>query len=309
MERRTRLLACLLLVLSFLASTAPDAFAQEDDAAEVGLTHDDPQPSPLGLAVRGTNGDEVVVQAVAPRDGNGPRVWVTARGKNGSVKYSAPADLSDEGIRSNLSRYGRIDLRWVPNGRVREVRVRCRSAGLFRKFFDAGAYVGSLRFKAGGGFTHLHLHRVAWRRSWYGVWNTCPLGVSEGYPGPGVIFEAGRRGNIFSPIHMFVVKPEAGARVSYNLRDFRIEHGIKITRSAFVSGGSKTLTVASDWATGQIRPPAPFYGTATFERIKKAKGRLTGDLGVEFLDHTKIGLTGEGFEAVMHSGYYELHEL
>jgi hypothetical protein len=311
MRRRTHLLGGLLLVLSFLASTAPGAFAQEDVAVEVGLTHDDPSPSPHGLAVRGTNGDEVVVQAVAPMDGNGPRVWVTANGKDGSVKYSAPADLSNEGIRSNLGRYGRIDLRWVPNGRVREVRVRCRSVGLrvSKKFFDAGAYVGTFWFRGGGGFTNVHLHRVAWRRSWYGVGNSCPRGIiSEGYPGPGVILEAGKRGNIFSPIHMFVVKPEAGARVSYNLSDFRIEHGIKITRSAFVSGGAKTLTVSSDWATGQITPPAPFYGTASFERVKKAMGRLTGDLRVEFLDHTKLKLTGDRFEAVLHSGYYELLE-
>ena len=310
MRPRTRLLGGLLLLLSFLASTAPGAFAQKVVATEVGLTRDDPQASPLGLGVRGTNGDEVIAQAVPPTDGNGPRVWVTATGKNGSVKYSAPADLSNEGIRSNLGRYERIDLRWVPNGRVREVRVRCRSVGLSKKFFDAGAYVGTFRFRGGGGFTNVHLHRVAWRRSWYGVGNLCPRGIiSEGYPGPGAILEAGRRGNIFSPIHMFVVKPEAGARVSYNLSDFRIEHGIKITRSAFVSGGTKTLTVASDWATGQITPPAPFYGMASFERVKKAKGRLTGDLGVEFLDHTKLRLTGDRFEAVLHSGYYELHEL
>jgi hypothetical protein len=300
----------LLLMVIFSSITAPEAFAQEDVAAEVGLTHEDPRPSPLGLAVRGINGDEVVVQAVAPTDGNGPRIWVTATGKNGSVKYSAPADLSHEGIRSNLGRYGRIDLGWVPNGRVREVRVRCRSVGLSKKFFDAGAYVGTFRFRAGGGFTSVHLHRVAWRRSWYGIGNSCPRGfISEGYPGPGVILEAGRRGNIFSPIHMFVVKPEAGARVSYNLSDFRIEHGIKITRSAFVSGGTKTLTVASGWATAHISPPAPFYGTASFERVKKAKGRLTGDLGVEFLDHTKLRLTGGRFEALLHSGYYELGEL
>ena len=112
-----------------------------------------------------------------------------------------------------------------------------------------------------------------------------------------------------SPVHLFVVKPEAGAKVSYDLRDFRIEDGSKITRSAFVAGATRTLTVAPDWATGQISPPAPFYGTATFERIKKAKGRLTGDLGVEFPDHTKLRLTGDGFEAVLHSGYYESGEL
>jgi hypothetical protein len=300
-----------LAVISALAlAFAPAASARNAVEGEVGLSHDDPRPSPLGLAVRGTNGDEVVVQAVAPTDGNGPRVWVTATGTNGSVKYSAPADLSHEGIRSNLGRYGRINLRWVPNGRVREVRMRCRSAGLYERFFDAGAYVGAFRFRGGGGFTNLHLHRVAWRRSWYGVGNTCPRGfISEGYPGPGAILEAGRRGNIFFPIHMFVVKPEAGARVSYNLSDFRIEHGIKITRSAFVSGGTMTLIVASDWATGQISPPAPFFGTGVFERTEHAKGTWTGDLGVEFPDSTKLKLAGDAFEATLHSGYYQLHQL
>ncbi|MFT3864505.1 MAG: hypothetical protein QM729_09555 [Solirubrobacterales bacterium] len=298
----------LFAILCLSAFAAPCAFGRTAATTEVGLTRADPAPSPLGLPVRGSNGDEVVVQSVAPRDGNGSRVWITASGKHGSVKYSAPANLSREGIRSNLGKYGRIDLRWVPNGRIREVRVKCQ-AGIAKKFFAAGAYVGTFRFRGGGGFTSVRLHRIAWRRNWYGVGNSCPFGVSEGFPGPGVILEAGRRGNVFSPIHLFVVKPEAGARVSYNLRDFRIEDGIKVTRSAFVSGGTKTLTVTPNWMTGQITPPAPFFGTGTFERTEDAKGTWTGNLGVEFPDNTKLRLTGDAFEAILHSGYYQLHQL
>jgi hypothetical protein len=303
-----RLLSLLIVLLVVPVSAAPCAFARGAAEAEAGLRHDEPQPSPLGLAVRGSNGYGIAVAAVPPTHGNGSRVWVTAYGEGGSVKYSAPANLSGEGIRSSLGRYGRIDLRWVPNGRVREIRVKCR-AGVFKKFFDAGAYVGALRFRAGGGFTSVRLHRIAWRRSWYGVGSSCPLGVSEGFPGPGAILEAGRRGDLFSPIHMFVVKPEAGARVSYNVRDFRIEDGIKVTRSAFVSGGTETLTVATDWATGTISPPAPFFGSGVFERTEDAKGTWTGDLGVVFPDHTQLSLAGGGFEAILHSGYYQLHQL
>jgi hypothetical protein len=306
MRRPLTLILVVLAAATVLASAAPCAVARRAGGTEAGLRHTDPMPSPLGLAVRGSDGGEIDVEAVLPRDGNGPRVWVTASTASGSVKYSAPADLTDEAIRSNLGRYGRINLRWVPDGRVREVRVRCRT-GVYKRFYDAGAYVGTLRFRAGGGFTSVRLHRIAWRRSWYG--GTCPSDVSEGFPGPGVILEAGRSGNLFSPIHMFVVKPEAGARVSYDLSDFRIEDGIKLTRTAFASGAPKTLTVGPDWASGTISPPAPFFGSGLFERTEKAKGTWTGDLGVEFPDHTRLSLAGPGFEAILHSGYYELHQL
>jgi hypothetical protein len=306
MHRPLPLAMALFLGFALAAAAASSAIAGSVEPGS-GLTHSDPRTSPLGLATRGSNGDEVIVQAVAPMDGNGPRVWVTASGKNGSVKYSAPANLSHEGIRSDLGRYGRIDLRWVPNGGVREVREKCRTS-LSKEFFAAGAYVGIFRFRGGGGFTSVRLHRIDWRRSWYGAGNSCPSTISEGFPGPGAILEAGRRGNIFSPIHMFVVKPEAGAQVSYNLRDFRIEDGIKVTRYAFVFGGTKTLTVAADWATGQINPPAPFFGTGIFERTEHGKGTWTGDLGVEFPDHTKLNLTGDAFEAILHGGYYQVHQ-
>lgn len=289
-----RLTILVLLLVGMVLSSSPGAYAAAPPEEEVGTTATDPYASPFGLTVRSSNGYYLSVNSA-----RGHRVEVEASGPDGSITYTAPGIVTDGGIHANLGKYGQIDMHWVPNGRVREVREKCHYKGVKKHFYDAGSYVGVLRFRGGGGFTSVHLHRVAWRRSWYSALGACGYSLSTGEPGAGIVIEAGERGHISTPVHFFVYKPHRGAKVEYSAHSNQKTGRITITRHAFVDGGTHSLTAAGEYpsVTATISPPAPFYGTATFEPSGPEKGTLTGTVGVEFPDHTKVALAGKDFEA------------
>jgi hypothetical protein len=292
-----RLTILVLILVGMVLASSPGARAEAPPEEEVGTTASDPYASPFGLAVRSSNGYSLSVNTTAKVH----RVEVEAAGPAGSVTYTAPGSISDAGIHANLGAYGRVDMHWVPNGRVREVRLKCRSKGVITHFYDAGSYEGTLRFRGGGGFTSVNMHRVAWRRSWYSAAYACGFSLSTGEPGAGVVIEAGERGHISTPVHFLVYRPHRGAKVEYSAHSDQKTGRIKITRHAFADGGTHSLTVAAanGTTTATIAPPGPFYGAATFERASGSKGTLTGELGVEFPDHTKVALAGKGFEAAL----------
>jgi hypothetical protein len=289
-----RLTILVVLLVGMVLSSPPGAYAEAPPEEEVGTAATDPYASPFGLTVRSSNGYYLSVNSA-----RGHRVEVEASGPDGSITYTAPGIVSDTGIHANLGKYGQIDMHWVPNGRVRRVRLKCRVRGVLTHFYDAGAYVGTLRFRGGGGFTSVTAHRVAWKRSWYSAAYACGYSLSTGEPGAGIVIEAGERGHISIPVHLFVYKPHRGAKVEYSAHSDQKTGRIKIKRHAFADGGTHSLTAAGEYpsVTATISPPAPFYGTATFEPSGPEKGTLTGTVGVEFPDHTKVALAGKDFEA------------
>ena len=289
-----RLIILMLIVVGTVSAASTAASAEAAPEEESGSTAANPYTSPSGLAVRSSNGYWLTVNSA-----RGHRVEVEASGPNGSVTYTTRGSITDTGIHANLGKYGRIDMQWVPNGNVREVRVKCHYKGIKKHFYDAGSYVGTLRFRGGSSFTSVDLHRVAWRRSWYSALGACGYSLGTGEPGAGIVIEAGERGHISTPVHFFVYKPHRGAKVEYSAHSDQTTGGIKITRHAFAEGGTHSLTAAGEYpsVTATISPPAPFYGTATFEPSGPEKGTLTGTVGVEFPDHTKVALAGKDFEA------------
>jgi hypothetical protein len=292
MLKRLTILVLIMVGTVSAASTAAAAEAAPEE--EAGSTPANPYISPSGLVVRSSNGYWLAVNSV-----RGHRVKFEASGADGSVTYTARGSVTDPGIHANLGKYGRIDMRWVPNGNVREVRLKCHYKGVKTHFYDAGSYVGTLRFRGGGGFTSVTAHRVAWKRSWYWAAYACGYSLSTGEPGAGIVIEAGKRGHISTPVHFFVYKPHRGAEVEYSAHSEQKIGRIMISRHAFVDGGTHSLTAAGEYPsiTAAISPPAPFYGTAAFEPSGPEKGTLTGTVGVEFPDHMKVALAGEDFEA------------
>ena len=294
MIKRLTMLAALVACTVFAFSAGASAEAPPEE--EVGSTSTNPHTSPLGLVVRSSDGYWLTVNSA-----KAGRVQVEASGADGSVTYTAPGSVSDTGIHANFGKYGQIDMRWVPDGQVREVRLKCHYKGVIRHFYDTGAYVGTLRFKGGDGFTSVDTQRVAWSRTWYHALYACGFSLGTGEPGAGVVINAGRRGHFKTPVHFSLYRDHAGAKVDYSAHFDQKQGRVKITREAFAEGGTHSLTFtgANGTTSATISPPAPFYGRATFERARGSKGTLPGNLGVEFPDHTKADLAGKGFEAAL----------
>jgi hypothetical protein len=261
--------------------------------------------SPQAMVLHGTHGYGITVDAYPSSRRRGARVVVSVVGARSFLSYTAPASLAGEGIHANLGRFGRIAMRWEPDGRLGEVDIACDGHEPRRRFLvDRGAYVGTLRFRGGSGFTAVRAHRVEWRPSWYRDYSTCPR-QGDGYvPGPGKILES-ELGIRDPGVRFFAYQPKRGEPVEYAAYDREAVRPVKIERTILVHGGPRSLTSSPDFASATLEPPAPFAGTATYERSKGANGTLSGDLSVTFPDGTVASLAGSPFTASFYRGGFE----
>jgi hypothetical protein len=296
MLKRLTILAAIAActVFAFSAGASAEVPLEEE---ETGNTAANPYTSPSGLVVRSSNGYWLTVNSAA----KGQQVKVEASGADGSVTYTVPGSISETEIHADLGKYGQIDMHWVPDGRIREVRLKCHYKGVIKHFYDTGAYEGTLEFSGGDGFTSVDTERVAWSRTWYHALYACGYSLGTAEPGAGVVINAGRRGHFKTPVHFSLYRDHAGAEVDYSAHFDQTQGSVKIRREAFAEGGthSVTLAAANGATTATISPPGPFHGEAKFERAGESKGTFTGNLGVEFPDHTKADLAGKGFEAAL----------
>ncbi len=274
---------------------------------ERGSVRDDPIPAPGLVVLRGTHGWRITIGSEAATRSRPGGVSVDISGADADVRYAAPARTVGEGIHANLGVLGRIDLRWVPDGRVAEVSFSCHGHGpKLHIFFRAGVYIGTLRIRGGNGFTEVRRQRIRWRRSWYRRASTCRLEGGELVPGPGEILNASAtRPGSHTVQALRVHQPKPGATVDYSAVENEQRGSIGIERSTWAFGRSRTLTLAPDFSTATVELPGPFSGSASFVRTKGEHGTWLGDLAVAFPDGSEAPLAGDSFDARFHSGLLE----
>lgn len=289
------------LALAMMMSAAGSAVA----GRAVRQVSEDAISSPQALVLHGTHGYGITVDAYRASRTRGARVIVSVDGARSLLRYAVPANLAGEGIHASLGRFGRIDLRWVPDGRIGEVKFACHGHGpQSHYFFDRGAYVGTLRFRGGKGFTAVRAHRVEWRPSWYRGYNSCRREGGEYTPGPGKILQADL--GVHDPsVRFFAYQAKHGAPVEYEAYDREAVGRVEVERTTWADGGPTTLNSSPDFAAATIEPPAPFAGTASFARTKGENGTWTGDLTAGFPDGTVVSMAGTPFAAVFYSGSFE----
>jgi hypothetical protein len=304
------LASCTLAPVTASAVAAPVHRGDAEAAIgpEEGTVPDDPFQSPEGFFVSGSRGYRIAVSAHKAEFREPASVRLHAEKGGQEVTYTAPADLSAGVMRANLGHLGRIDLRWVPNGAVREIHASCHGHRRRDLFFDAGSYVGTFRFRGGRDFTTAFARRIAWRQDWFRHLSDCRIQIGEGMPGPGEELVAGLRPRLIkSPLLLRGFQTVPGARVDYVAESSEQVGKISIERLAFVSAGPKTLTFSPSFSGARIAPPAPFSGSAVFARTERGRGTWLGNLSVDFPDRS-TRLAGGAFEASFHSYFREVHE-
>jgi hypothetical protein len=291
----TRVAGLIAATIVLVASAAGTATASPGVSEDV-------IPSPGGMIAHGTHGFVLVVNIFWATGERSARVQVAADRAGDLIRYTAPANLADGGIHAGLGPFGRIDLRWVPDGRLGEVNFSCHGHGRqSHLLFDRGAYVGTLRFRGGNGFTAVRVHRVEWRRAWYHDLTTCRRQGSGPVPATARILRAAV-GDRDPKASLLAYQPKPGAPVAFEAFDREAVGPVEIQRSTWTDGGPKTLTSSKDFAAATIEPPTPFVGTATFTRTEHAHGTWRGDLTVEFADGSVAPMAGGPFAATFDSG-------
>ncbi len=288
-------------LLILLAATPASA-----EQPSLGLSRSDPIPSPEAFAFPGSDG--YVISVIAGELGRHHRrqVTVTASNATGHASYTAPARFAGGGIHASLGSLGRVDVRWRPDGRVSRMPWRCHGHGV-PLFLDEGTYVGTVRFRGEGGFTTATAHHLQGRTGWFRF--GCGVTVSEGFPGPGVLLEAGRltaAGDLSGP-SFSAVENRPGRAVSYGAWMAERDGSVRIVREALASAGPRSLETDTGLHSATARPPAPFSGSATFERLRRGQpGAWNGDLTVDFPGHPGVHLAGAKFGATCLHGFREV---
>lgn len=272
-----------------------------------GLDSANPIPSPGAFAVSGSHG--YTISVFADTNMGRSRVLVSAVSRSGRVSVSAPADLSNEGIRADLGRYGRIDMAWVPSGQAEEGKTRCRTVPPAPIWFAGGQYVGAFSFHGEKGFTDVEVSNVDGREGWW-RYTGCGFTVSEGYPGPGFLLEAQRSRDRTAPgayRYLSVVQNRRGGRVSFQAGVGERHGRLGVERSAYVSAGRGSLKVDEELDRAEVRPPAPFTGLGVFDRIaRRGPGTWRGNLAVDFPGRSDVSLVGRRWTASLVRGSREI---
>lgn len=249
---------------------------------------------PGAFRLEGSNGYTlymVGMPAYGKRSG-GLLIYASAKGRY--VKYQAPAVVTDESIEADLGELGKVSVVFRRSGKPisavcgdREIR------------FDSGSYEGTISFHGEEGYTSVEATTVpgdvkfALAPCGEGDW------FSEGWAGrpPGAELYV-RNPALGQGLSVRKRRPDAAATIVAWMREYTSGR-ISIERYAASRISASAFTYDRPLRTATVSPPAPFAGSARFDRGKKAGQRWSGDLTVDLPGRSAIPLTGASLRAYL----------
>jgi hypothetical protein len=247
--------------------------------------------STAAFYVAGTNGYRVMVLAGSKRsDGRGV-VSILAISRHGFVGYSAPATVAPFKVEADLGRLGAIDLELVPTGGERTV----DSCAEEKVTFLRAEYRGKFVLRGEEGFARAEATAIPVRPDILARL-VCSSSTSFGEfrgPGlPGAWLRVASTGKRSPDVELEVMKngPRARTRLSVEVTERRGR--IAIERATERLLGPSALRFDSPLRAATVSPPAPFAGSAEFDRDAGPAGRWRGNLTVDLPGRSDFPLTG-----------------
>ncbi|HEX6455409.1 MAG TPA: hypothetical protein VF009_02695 [Solirubrobacterales bacterium] len=301
------------LVLFLCAATASLALPA-GAAAKPGYYVFRPQRTTL-LNLPSSNGYRLQIYAEPRTDVS----LVAFRFKGGSIDYHVPGRSSGDRITANFGRFGRISMRFQPDGppkREGAYGKRCKGR---RPTRQQGKFVGSILFRGESGFISVHERSV--RGTVYKSFRlVCRMGrgghrlkgprfLEKGYSLSAVV-----KGRAAAPwFSVFKEDPRRHSRVHWSSEDANYlvsaterRGRLTIDRSASATAEPETFPVEPlgvDPTVATVTPPAPFTGSARFEQLPNGESSWAGDLAVELPGMGTVQLTGSGYQADLCRGF------
>ncbi|MGN6253794.1 MAG: hypothetical protein ACTHO8_02275 [Solirubrobacterales bacterium] len=227
-----------------------------------------------------------------------------------SATYYARGRVTDDSIEAKFGGLGRVSVRLHPSRPPTEeeslLSIRCKGKPATAQ---EGRFVGTIRFRGESGYTSVSVsgaHGSVFRS----YRQVCKRSKGERSPRH---FKRAPMSSLgaFSTNHRLpwfsVFKEEAGdgaptfdEEAQYTANQSEHREGMRIDRSANASTPPETFAVSPPGTspfTGTVAPPAPFSGTATYERLPGGKSAWSGDLEVELPGLGRLPLTGPTYSA------------
>lgn len=249
---------------------------------------------PGAFRLEGSNGYTVYVVGMPGYGKRSGGLLVYAHVKGRTVRYQAPAVVSEESIEADLGELGRVSVTFHRSGRPisavcgdREIR------------FDSGSYEGMISFHGEEGYTSVEATTVPGDINF--LLSLCDEGVwfSEGGAGrPRGAELYVRNPGLGQGLSLTKRRPGAAASIVAWMREYT-PGGISIERYAEARIPGDDFTYDRRLRTATISPPAPFAGSARFDRGKKAGQRWRGDLIVDLPGRSDVPLTGASLRAYL----------
>jgi hypothetical protein len=245
-------------------------------------------------------------------------VRVKGHGATTDFAMHAKRALPDHLV-ANFGKRGRFDLRFVPVGRRETIPIVDWCQGP-KGSWRAGYLVGQAHFRTERGYAQIHIHRVpAAEETWSHL--TCEL-ANVSLPGHPKEKRASFAAVASTSPHGFsLTGPERtlSFRVTQYYRHAkRADHQVvfaaelkesagrvSIDRKVAVAAGERSLLFPGAPQLPEeveVKPPAPFTGSAEFLRTRESTFTWTGDLAVTFPGLDPIRLTGPRFGAGVCAG-------
>jgi hypothetical protein len=258
-------------------------------------------------------GDIVALEVTRPlAHGKGDLLEKLLGFKQSVTAYVARGTVTEHRIAASFGRFGKVDVRFRPKGRVVESghRRRCRGADHFTS--RLGVFVGGVRFNGEGRYIAVRSHRAKGRvRS--------PLHLDCGSPSlhqlsssrsrpaseapdfsPTILTATSRHG--VSSLELITLR--IGGTTLFVAVNEESLGSMARMRFALTTASSKQAFAFNEALTGAaIRPPEPFHGSGTYRAAGDGTTTWTGPLSVSFPGAPRLPLTGEGFKATLTAGF------
>jgi hypothetical protein len=240
--------------------------------------------------------------------GSHSQVSLAASGHHASVSYTTSGLVSSKWMKARFGRLGRISVRFHPSGPPRLVRPagNCRGKG---KLVEAGRFVGTIVFEGENGYTAVHTSRTRGRmvRTSKQVCSNTGEGGDGGGTFHWTILSASSESNgiFFTAFKIASKAHPALDGTGFEAMIIEIPSR-KLTILRSISTDADLNAFATTESGGRITsatitPPAPFTGSATFQKVKGSHGTWTGSLAGNFPGRGEVGLAGPEFSAeILH---------
>jgi hypothetical protein len=228
--------------------------------------------------------------------------------------YVARGTVTPRRIAASFGKFGKVDVRFRPSGRVAKspARKRCRGADRFTS--RLGVFVGGFRFGGEKNYVAFRSHRAKGRirsplrlrcassRFRFRAASSSRARPLPQHPGfaPTFLSASNRHGVSATELivlsvgktTLFLAVTEEGlglmARVRYALA---IEHS------------KKAIAMNDELTSASIEPPPPFHGKGIYRASSDGTTSWSGPLSVSLPGAPRLPLTGEEFKATLEAGF------
>jgi hypothetical protein len=250
-------------------------------------------PVPVGFRLAASHGYAINAVAFDGEQSEQPdALLLFVHRKHQAALYAASAGVAvtETTIRADLGGLGKIDVEFVPTGRVWRERSSC---GLKPIGFAGGYFRGELGFHGEEDFTDAEASRA---RGENGLILDLLCGGPDGVEGigghsPGAWLSVRRRtGRTVAEFSARKNSPTRPARFEASVEERR--RGLQISRGVEAMGTPDDFVFDVPKQSALINPPPPFTGTGRFRGAGPGPGRLFGALAVDFPGRADVRLGG-----------------